>query len=105
RATAFARAGMGRTEDDDKSTHAWSTGFEVRSPFPTWTRDRFGIAFSRQVEVQRSESMGEGYYHHYLTDRFAVAFGLQWLFSGTNSVTGQKNEHVVIPGFRTTVNF
>jgi hypothetical protein len=105
RATAFARAGVGRTEDDDKNAHAWSTGFEAWSPFPAWTRDRFGIAFSRRVEVQRSESIGEGYYHHYLTDRLAVAFDLQWLFSGTNSVTGQKNENVVIPGFRTTVNF
>jgi hypothetical protein len=105
RTTVFARVGLGRMEDDGKSTHAWSTGFEVRSPFSMWTRDRFGIAFSRQVDVQRSESIGEGYYHHYLTDRFAVAFDLQWLFSGTHSGTGEKNENVAIPGFRTTINF
>ena len=105
RTTAFARAGLGRTENESEGAYAWSAGFEIRAPLKVWTRDRTGLAFSRQVDTQRSESIGEGYYHHFLTDRLTVSLDLQWLFTGTNSVTNQKNRNVVIPGIRTTVSF
>lgn len=105
RTTAFSRGGLGRTEDRSENAYAWSAGFEIRAPLKVWTRDRIGLAFSRQVDIQRSESIGEGYYHHFLTDRLTVALDLQWLFTGTNSVTGQKNRNVVIPGIRTTISF
>lgn len=103
--TTFARVGIGRTEGEHRNAYAWSTGLEVSSPFKTLPKDRTGLAFSRQVEEVNSESIGEGYYHHFLTDRLAIAFDLQWLLSGTNLITGQRNENVVIPGFRTTINF
>ncbi|MBI5747476.1 MAG: carbohydrate porin [Nitrospirae bacterium] len=105
RITAFARAGVGRTEDESRNAHAWSTGLEIGSPFKALIKDRAGFAFSRQVEEDGSESIGEGYYNHFLTERLAVAFDLQWLFSGKNQITGEKNENLLIPGFRTTINF
>lgn len=103
--TAFARAGIGRTEDEGRNAHALSTGLEIVSPFKALIKDRAGLAFSRQIGVDGSESIGEGYYNHFLTDSIAVSFDLQWLFSGKNQITGEKNENLVVPGFRTTVNF
>jgi hypothetical protein len=104
-ATAFVRAGIGKREGEDKKAYAGSTGLELRSLFESAIRDRIGLALSRQAGAGGSESFGEGYYHHYLTDRLAIAFDLQWLFTGTNSITGEKNRNIVIPGLRTTVNF
>lgn len=105
RATAFVRAGIGKTEGEEKKAYAGSVGLELRSLFESAIRDRIGLAFSCQVDAGISENLGEGYYHHYLTDRLAVAFDLQWLFTGTNEITGEKNRNIVIPGLRTTVNF
>jgi len=105
RTTAFARAGLGRMEDESEAAYTWSAGFEIRAPLKVWARDRTGLAFSRQVDTRSSESIGEGYYYHFLTDRLTVALDLQWLFTGTNSVTGQKNRNVIIPGIRATVSF
>jgi hypothetical protein len=105
RTTAFARAGAGRTEGESRNAYAWSAGFDWASPLQVWPKDRTGLAFSRQIEADRSESVAEGYYHHFLTDRFAMALDFQWIFSGINSVTGQRNKNVAVPGFRTTVNF
>jgi len=101
----FARYGLGKTEDAGKKEYAWSTGFEIKAPFDAFPRDRLGLGFSRQSALTRSESLAEGYYQHYVTDRLAIAFDLQWLFSGTNSITGEKQDNVLLPGFRTTVNF
>lgn len=105
RLTLFARAGIGRMEGEDQNAYAWSAGFQTPSPFTESTKDQFGAAFSRQVEADRSENIAEGYYHHILTDRLWVSLDLQWLISGENSITGDDNENVFIPGFRTTINF
>ncbi len=103
--TAFARVGVGRTEGDRIVSHAWSLGLQLSAPFPTRTRDRIGLAFSWQVEPGGPESIGEGYYSFFLTERLAVSPDLQWIFSGPNTVTGQRNRNVIIPGLRVTVNF
>lgn len=105
RLTLFARAGIGRTEGENQNAYGWSTGFQIPSPFKASTRDRAGVAFSRQVEVEGSESIAEGYYHHVLADRVWVALNLQWLISGKNGIIGEENENILIPGIRTTVNF
>jgi|SRR5579884_191609 len=105
RLTLFARAGIGRTEGEDQNAYAWSTGFQIPSPFKASTKDRAGVAFSRQVETAGSESIAEGYYHHVFADRVWVSLDLQWLISGRNGVTGEENENIFIPGMRTTVNF
>ncbi len=105
RVTLFARAGIGRTEREREAAHAWSTGFALLSPLRAWIRDRMGVAFSRQAEPGGSENIAEGYYHHFVSDRLAVAFDLQWLFSGIHSATGQRQRHVVVPGIRTTIGF
>ncbi len=103
--TAFARVGVGRTGGDRILSHAWSLGLQLSPPFPTRTRDRVGLAFSRQVEPGGRENVGEGYYFFFLTERLAVSPDLQWIFSGPNTVTGQRNRNVLIPGLRVTVNF
>ena len=101
----FARAGVGRTEGEAQIAYAWSTGVQMLSPFAESIRDRAGLAFSRQVERQRLESIAEGYYRHVLTDRLWISFDLQWLLSGTNNIAGKESENIFIPGVRTTVNF
>lgn len=103
--TIFARAGVGRTSGDPILSHAWSTGLQWTAPFATRIRDRIGIAFSRQVEPDGSESVGEAYYSLFLTDRLAVSADVQWLFSGQNGVTGERNRNVLVPGARVTVSF
>lgn len=101
----FARAGIGRTEGENRKAYAWSAGFQLASPFAASSKDRTGLAFSRQVEPESTESIAEGYYHHILTDRLWVSLDLQWLISGRNRITGDENENIFIPGIRTTVNF
>lgn len=101
----FVRYGLGKTEGAGKKEYAWSTGFEIKAPFEAFPRDRWGVGFSRERALTRFESLAETYYQHYLTDRLAVAFDLQWLFSGTNNITGTKQDNIVLPGFRTTINF
>ncbi|WDT77787.1 MAG: carbohydrate porin (plasmid) [Candidatus Manganitrophus sp.] len=97
--------GSAERKGEDQNAYAWSAGFQTPSPFKASTRDQVGVAFSRQVEADRSENIAEGYYHHILTDRLWVSLDLQWLISGTNGMTGDKNENIFIPGVRTTVNF
>jgi len=103
--TLFTRAGVGRVSGDPRLSHAWSTGLQWTAPFATRTRDRVGLAFGRQVEPAGSESVGEVYYSLFLTNRLAVSADLQWLFSGPNSVTGERNTNVLVPGVRVTVSF
>lgn len=103
--TLFTRAGVGRVSGDPRLSHAWSTGLQWTAPFATRTRDRVGLAFGRQVEPAGSESVGEVYYSLFLTNRLAVSADLQWLFSGPNSVTGERNTNVLVPGVRVTMSF
>ena len=105
RATAFVRAGIGKTERENENAYAGSAGVELRAIFESVMRDRMGLVFSRQVNRNASENLDEEYQHHCLTYRLAVAFDLQWLFTGTNTITGGKNRNIVIPRLRTTVNF
>lgn len=104
-ATAFVRAGIGRTEGTSEPEYAWSAGVQMLAPAQAFRRDGAGVAFSRQVAPDGAERVGEGYYRHVFTDRLALSLDLQWLFSGTNAVTGQSQTNVVIPGLRATVDF
>lgn len=83
-ATAFVRAGFGQVEDASEPEYAWSTGVEILAPSRTLRKDGTGVAFSRQVDADGAESIGEAYYRHVFTDQLALSFDLQWLFSGTN---------------------
>ena len=96
---------IGRTEDASEPEYAWSTGVQILAPGRAFRKDGAGVAFSRQVDADGTESVGEGYYRHVFTDRLALSFDLQWLFSGTNVVTGESNTNVVIPGLRAMIDF
>jgi len=72
-----------------------------------WDRpkDRLGVGYSFQREVQGEEQLAEAYYNMFLTDRFSVIGNVEWLFTGPNQVTGKTNRDVVIPGVRAVVGF
>ncbi len=104
-ATTFVRAGFGQVEAASEPEYAWSAGLEVLAPSRTLRKDGAGVAFSRQSDADGAESVGEAYYRHVFTDQLALSFDLQWLFSGTNGVTGESQSNVVIPGLRATIDF
>jgi carbohydrate-selective porin OprB len=101
----FLRAGLSRSQGDDLTSHAWSTGVQIT---PTWLgrpRDRFGAGYSAQREGAGRERMVETYYNLALADWLFLIGNLQWVVSGPNQVTGGMNRNVVVPGLRALVLF
>jgi hypothetical protein len=101
----FGRAGFSLIEGTDRTFYAASTGLQWTGPLWDRPKDRLGVGYSFQREVQGEEQLAEAYYNMFLTDRFSVIGNVEWLFTGPNQVTGKTNRDVVIPGVRAVVGF
>jgi len=101
----FGRAGFSLIEGVGRTSYAASTGFQWTGPLWDRPRDRLGVGYSFQREVQGEEQLAEAYYNMFLTDRFSVIGNVEWLFTGPNQVTGKTNRDVIIPGVRAVVGF
>jgi high affinity Mn2+ porin len=101
----FVRAGLSRSEGEDLTSRAWSTGVQVT---PTWLdrgKDRFGVGYGFQREPAGREEVVETYYTLVLADWLSMTADLQWVVSGPNQVSGRRNRDVVIPGLRAVYQF
>jgi len=101
----FFRAGLSRSQGEDLTSHAWSTGVQIT---PTWLgrpHDRFGAGYSAQREPAGRERVVETYYNLALADWLFLIADVQWLISGPNQVTGGTNRNVVVPGLRALLLF
>jgi hypothetical protein len=101
----FLRAGLSRSQGDDLTSHAWSTGVQITPARLGRPRDRFGAGYSAQREGAGRERMVETYYNLALADWLFLIGNLQWVVSGPNQVTGGMNRNVVVPGLRALVLF
>ncbi len=104
RVIGFARAGVEKIDGESKKPYAWSAGFQTNLTGTAANKDRLGLAWSHVVDLDRDEKIAEGYYNHFVTDQMNLSFDLQWLVSGKKS-DGTLNENLIVPGFRTTINF
>jgi hypothetical protein len=101
----FGRGGFSLIEGESRTLFAASGGFQWTGPIWDRSRDRLGMGYSYQREVQGEEQVAEAYYNLFLTDHFSVIGNVEWLIHGPNQVTGKTNNNVVIPGVRAIVGF
>jgi hypothetical protein len=101
----FLRAGLGRSEGEALTSHAWSGGLQV---IPRWLdrrTDRFGVGYSVQREPVGRERLVETYYTLGLAQWLSMTANVQYVVSGPNQATGGTNRHVLVPGLRVVVLF
>jgi hypothetical protein len=101
----FVRAGVNQIESISRTFFATSGGLRWLGPLWTRPRDRVGVGYSFQREVQGDEQVMEVYYNLFLTDFLSVIGNVEWLIHGPNQVSGGANNNVVIPGIRAVVVF
>jgi carbohydrate-selective porin OprB len=101
----FVRAGLNQIEGISQTFFAASGGFRGIGPLWNRPRDRVGVGYSFQREMEGDEQITEVYYNLFLTDYLSVIGNVEWLIHGPNQVTGGTNNNVVIPGLRAVVVF
>jgi hypothetical protein len=105
-AALFARYAVGRgAEGANDHDTAGSIGFAFYAPIRDRVRDHAGLGFSTLSTAAGTEKIVEGYYHLFVTYQFSLIANVQWLIEGPAQTAGEKNENLVIPGIRGTVNF
>jgi hypothetical protein len=101
----FGRAGFSLIEGKSQTFYAASTGLQWTGPLWNRPKDRFGVGYSYQREVEGYEQVAEAYYNMFLTDHLSIIGNVEWLITGPNQVTHKTNHDVIIPGVRATVGF
>jgi len=101
----FLRAGLSRAQHESLTSHAWSFGLSITPSRLGRTADRLGIGYTFQRETAGREELVEVYYQAVLAGWFSLIANVQWLVTGPNQVTGERNRNVVIPGLRTLLLF
>jgi hypothetical protein len=101
----FFRAGVSRSQGESSTSHAWSVGFQLT---PTWFdrgNDALGVGYSEQRQPDGRERLVEAYYRLTMAEWLSLIANVQWVVSGPNTVTGETNRNVVIPGLRAVLSF
>ena len=99
------RAGLNQIEGISQTFFAASGGFRWTGPLWNRPRDRVGVGYSFQREMEGDEQITEVYYNLFLTDYLSVIGNVEWLIHGPNQVTGGTNNNAVIPVIRAVVVF
>jgi len=101
----FVRAGLNQIEGISQTFFAASGGLRWVGPLWNRPRDRVGVGYSFQRDMEGDEQITEVYYNLFLTDYLSVIGNVEWLIHGPNQVAGGTNNNVVIPGIRAVVVF